>query len=88
MTVEAVIAESSRYKTAVIWSRRMDRAPRIRMTRRTVATTCEVLQIRVVRRCQTTVGCMTVRTGIMRLKSCAGKRIIMTARTVASCLNQ
>ena len=74
MTACTVIRAGCRYKSTMIRCRRMDRAPRNRMTRRTVAATTEGLTTGTIRRYQRTVGIMTRGTRIMRISCSAYQR--------------
>ena len=62
--------------------------PRTNMTRRTVAAQCKGLGIGAVSRHQVAVAIMTVGAVAMRARCNAQQRIIMTAGTVASRLDQ
>ena len=82
MTARTVISARGGYKRTVIWRRRMDRAPGIRMTGLAVAARREVLEVGVVNRCKAAVCRMTRRTGIMRISCRTYQRgIRMTVKT-------
>ena len=67
------------YIRMVIWCRRMDRLPGVRMTRRTVAAASEGKGIGVVSRYQGAGGTvMTTGAHVMRIGGSTCKRIIMT----------
>ena len=71
MTAGTVISTGGRYEGTMIWRRRMQRAPGIRMTRRTVTASRKVLEIGAIRRYQRSVAIMTGGTSVMRIICCA-----------------